>query len=99
MSPDTPIPLPLGAFGTRLSLVPNSPLRQLGARAYEVAALVACGKTNAGICAELDLTETTVGNHLTNIYSRMGIAEDCNARVALTLMMLRDSSRDPFATN
>lgn len=46
----------------------------LSAREGEVLRLVASGKTNRDIAVELVLSEHTVGRHLQNIYSKIGVS-------------------------
>jgi DNA-binding CsgD family transcriptional regulator len=41
-------------------------------REHQVAALVADGKPNKAIAAELDITERTVRFHITSIYQKIG---------------------------
>jgi DNA-binding NarL/FixJ family response regulator len=47
--------------------------------------LVAAGKTDRQIAAELVLSEKTVGRHLENIYARLGVS----SRAAATLIAAR----------
>lgn len=55
------------------SLAPRS-LAPLTAREAEVLALVAAGRTNRQVAAELVLSEKTVARHLSNIYAKLGVA-------------------------
>ena len=50
----------------------------LTAREAEVLRLVASGKSNAQIAAELVLSEKTVARHLSNIFAKLGV----NSRTA-----------------
>jgi DNA-binding CsgD family transcriptional regulator len=64
--------------------------RQLGgrltARQLEVLRLVAQGKTDRQIAAELVLSEKTIGRHLENIFTRLGVS----SRAAATVVAVRD---------
>ena len=50
------------------------PVGGLTAREVEVLRLVAAGKTNRAIAAELFLSEKTVARHMSNIFSKLGLA-------------------------
>ena len=71
----------------RINDVPSSrqPMRRLTARQAEVLRLVADGKTDRQIAAELVLSEKTVGRHLENIFARLGVS----SRAAATVVALR----------
>ncbi|CAA9587217.1 MAG: hypothetical protein AVDCRST_MAG18-4080 [uncultured Thermomicrobiales bacterium] len=58
----------------------------LSAREAEVLRLVATGRSNRAIAAELSLSERTIGNHLTNIFNKLGI----DNRAAATAFALRN---------
>ena len=45
----------------------------LSVREAEVLRLVAAGRSNREIAETLSLSEKTVGNHLTNIYGKIGV--------------------------
>jgi DNA-binding NarL/FixJ family response regulator len=48
-------------------------LERLSGREREVAELVALGRTNREIAAELFLSEKTVEGHLTNVFAKLGV--------------------------
>ena len=56
------------------------PAGGLSARETEVLRLVAAGKTNKHIAAELSLSEHTISRHLQNIFTKLGV----NSRAAAT---------------
>jgi len=58
----------------------------LSAREVEVLRLVAAGQSNRTIAAALSLSERTVGNHLTNIFNKLGV----DNRAAATAFALRN---------
>jgi non-specific serine/threonine protein kinase len=60
--------------------------RHLTARQCQVLTLVAEGKTDRQIAAELLLSEKTVGRHIENIYSRLGVS----SRAAATAVAVRE---------
>jgi DNA-binding CsgD family transcriptional regulator len=64
----------------------NAPVRiRLTRRQAEVLRLVAAGKTDRQIAAELVLSEKTIGRHLEDIYARLGVS----SRAAATLVAVR----------
>ena len=63
---------PLADVATSL-LAPASPPDGLTAREVEVLRLVASGRSNAQIAAELVLSEKTVARHLSNIFGKLGV--------------------------
>jgi DNA-binding NarL/FixJ family response regulator len=58
--------------------VPDSP-EKLTARETEVLRLVACGKANKEIAAELVIGEKTVKTHVSNVLSKLGVASRTQA--------------------
>ncbi|GAA4538772.1 response regulator transcription factor [Pseudonocardia xishanensis] len=53
----------------------EDPLERLTAREREVLALMAEGRTNRGIALRLVLTDRTVETHVTNILTKLGLAD------------------------
>ncbi len=69
----------------------SGPLDQLTPREREVMALMAEGRSNGGIAAELTVTVPAVERHVTNIFDKLGLrqaAED-HRRVLAVLQYLR----------
>ncbi|TKA13549.1 response regulator transcription factor [Actinacidiphila oryziradicis] len=68
----------------------NDPLEHLTRREHEVLALMAEGRSNAGIAHRLWITEGTVEKHVRSILSRMQLAEegDDHRRVRAVLTFL-----------
>jgi DNA-binding NarL/FixJ family response regulator len=68
----------------------DEPLRRLTPREREVLALMAEGRTNAGIAARLVVTEKAVSKHINNIFTKLDLyrGEDDNRRVLAVLTYL-----------
>jgi DNA-binding NarL/FixJ family response regulator len=68
-----------------------SPLDALTAREREVLALMAEGRTNAGIAGELSVTERAVEKHITAIFAKLDLPDSPNdhRRVLAVLTQLR----------
>jgi DNA-binding NarL/FixJ family response regulator len=75
----------------------DDPLDALTHREREVLALMAEGRSNAGISRRLWVTEGTVENHVHNIMVKLRLAEtdDDHRRVLAVVAFLRPSLRDP----
>jgi DNA-binding NarL/FixJ family response regulator len=73
------------------------PLEPLTPREREVLALMAEGRSNAGISRRLWVTEGTVENHVHNIMAKLRLPEtdDNHRRVLAVITFLRPSLRDP----
>ena len=73
----------------------NDALAELSPREREVLALMAEGRTNAGIARHLWLTERTVETHVSSILGKLRLApsDDGHRRVLAVLAYLRASSR------
>jgi DNA-binding NarL/FixJ family response regulator len=74
--------------------VRQDPLDRLSAREREVLALIAEGRSNAGIAEALTITEKTVEFHVSSIFSKLGLEGSAgeHRRVLAVLAFLR---RDP----
>jgi len=72
----------------------RSPLDELTAREREVLALMAEGRSNAGICQQLALSPKTVETHVNRVFGKLGLAEatDGHRRVLAVLTYLRQGS-------
>jgi DNA-binding NarL/FixJ family response regulator len=68
----------------------DEPLGRLTSREREVLALMAEGRTNAGIATRLVVTEKAVSKHINNIFTKLDLypAEDDNRRVLAVLTYL-----------
>jgi DNA-binding NarL/FixJ family response regulator len=75
----------------------DDPLERLTPREREVLALMAEGRSNAGIARRLWVTEGTVENHVHNIMAKLRLPEtdDNHRRVLAVITFLRPSLRDP----
>lgn len=71
----------------------DDPLAELTARESEVLALMAEGRTNRAIAEQLVVTDRAVEKHVTNIFSKLGLAPaaDDHRRVLAVLTFLRSS--------
>jgi DNA-binding NarL/FixJ family response regulator len=75
----------------------DDPLEPLTPREREVLALMAEGRSNAGISRRLWVTEGTVENHVHNIMVKLRLSEtdDDHRRVLAVITFLRPSLREP----
>jgi DNA-binding NarL/FixJ family response regulator len=75
----------------------DDPLEPLTPREREVLALMAEGRSNAGISRRLWVTEGTVENHVHNIMAKLRLQEtdDDHRRVLAVITFLRPSLHDP----
>ncbi|MEU4622264.1 response regulator transcription factor [Actinoplanes sp. NPDC023801] len=75
----------------RLISRPQDPLGGLSAREREVLALIAEGRSNSAIAAELFISDPAVGKHVGNILAKLGLppTDDTNRRVMAVLTYLR----------
>ena len=75
----------------------DDPLEALTRREREVLALMAEGRSNAGISRRLWVTEGTVENHVHNIMAKLRLPEtdDNHRRVLAVITFLRPSLSDP----
>ena len=83
-----------GLLGRR---VRDDPLDHLSAREREVLALIAEGRSNAGIADALTITEKTVEFHVSSIFSKLGLEGSAgeHRRVLAVLAFLRAEPGDP----
>jgi len=79
------------------SLAERSPLAELSTREREVLALVAEGKSNASIAAELVLTKRAVEKHINAIFLKLGLRyeTDVSRRVMATLIHQSATQEEP----
>ncbi len=75
----------------------QSPLQQLTPREREVVKLIAEGRNNAAIAADLVLTGRAVEKHINAIFSKLGLSEevDVHRRVKAALAYLADAGAPP----
>jgi len=68
----------------------DEPLARLTPREREVLALMAEGRSNSAICQQLYLSESAVGKHVANIFTKLGLmpSDDDNRRVLAVLAYL-----------
>lgn len=87
---ETPVPLQL--------LPPaGDPTACLTPREREVLELVASGRSNRAICAQLCVATKTLERHIANIYDKLELGHDdtrTHRRVTASLMWLGSSLRD-----
>lgn len=82
-----------------LQLLPPAvdPVEVLTPREREVLELVASGRSNRAICAQLCVAGKTLERHIANIYDKLGLGHDdsrMHRRVTASLMWLRSPVRD-----
>lgn len=70
--------VPTDAVDPHPGLPAPASVRRLTSRQCEVLALLAEGRSNAAIAARLFLTERGVKQHVTNIYTTLGLFDDSN---------------------
>ena len=70
---------------------PNSPLNRLTSRETETLALLAEGRSNAGIARQLNVSERTVESMCAQVFQKLDLAPspDLNRRVLAVLTLLR----------
>jgi DNA-binding NarL/FixJ family response regulator len=72
----------------------SSPVAHLNERERQVLHLMAQGRTNSAIAAELYLSESAVSKHINAIFTKLGLSEEAvtHRRVAAVLAYLRDTA-------
>lgn len=68
-------------FAASRSLIPQEVFPELTEREREILTLIARGKTNAEIAEELTISLKTVRNHVSNIYSKLQVADRTQAAI------------------
>jgi DNA-binding NarL/FixJ family response regulator len=70
---------------------PEGPLDRLTAREREVLALIAQGRSNAGVAEELVITVAAVERHVTSIFDKLGLRQspEQHRRVLAVLTYLK----------
>jgi len=78
---------------TRRARIRESPLARLTGRELEVLREMAQGKGNAGIAAQLCLSESSVEKHVNAIFAKLGLTAEqlVHRRVTAVLTFLRDA--------
>jgi DNA-binding NarL/FixJ family response regulator len=71
---------------------------QLTERERDLLALVAAGKSNATIANQLFLSPKTVRNHVSNIFTKLQVADRAEAIILAREAGIGRSSREPWAT-
>ncbi|PPF52979.1 DNA-binding response regulator [Clavibacter michiganensis] len=78
----------------RPAVDPPAPAPALSPRETEVLALVAIGRTNARIAAELHVTPATVKTHLLHVFEKLGVGDRTRAvTLAMELGLLPSATR------
>src|SRR6266700_817794 len=90
-------PQVVDALVTRRSRLRESPLSRLTPRELDVLREMAQGRGNAGIAAELSLSESSVEKYVNAIFSKLDLASEqlIHRRVAAVLTFLRDAGLRP----
>lgn len=73
----------------------RSPIERLTTREREVLALVAAGRTNAQIAAELFVTEASIVKHLGNIFDKLDLGADAGNRRVLAVLVWLSAAPGP----
>jgi DNA-binding NarL/FixJ family response regulator len=75
---------------------PDDPLAALSVRGQELLALVAEGRTNAGIAKRLTLAERTVETHIRMIFQKMRLADTCDDHRRVLAVLAHLTSARPL---
>jgi DNA-binding NarL/FixJ family response regulator len=70
-----------GSLGSKTGAAPAMAFPELTEREREVLTLIAQGRNNAAIAESLSLSPKTVGNHISNIFSKLQVADRAEAIV------------------
>jgi DNA-binding NarL/FixJ family response regulator len=75
---------------------PDSPIEQLTPRELQILGLIAEGRSNAAIAAELVVTKRAVERHINSIFLKLGLrdSENVSRRVKAALLYLADGDLD-----
>ncbi len=78
---------------TRRARLRESPLARLTGRELQVLREMAQGQGNAGIAAQLSLSESSVEKHVNAIFAKLGLTAEqlVHRRVTAVLTFLRDA--------
>jgi DNA-binding NarL/FixJ family response regulator len=93
-------PQVVDALVTRRVRLRESPLARLTPRELDVLREMAQGRGNAGIAAELSLSESSVEKYVNAIFAKLDLASEqlVHRRVAAVLTFLRDAGLRPAAS-
>jgi DNA-binding NarL/FixJ family response regulator len=74
---------------------PADPLDQLTPREREVLAQIAQGRSNAGVAAELFLTERAVEKHINSLFAKLGLSSEPEVHRRVTAVLIYLSRTPP----
>ena len=93
-------PQVVDALVSRRARLRESPLARLTPRELDVLREMAQGRGNAGIAAELSLSESSVEKYVNAIFTKLDLASEqlVHRRVAAVLTFLRDAGLRPYSS-